>query len=218
MRLTARRNRLPTAPARCYRLGVQSGSSHCFTFLAADRQQQEFARPTSPRKTCVRVFCAGAAGRYSSRQGKPRRSATGCGACGYKTASGRSKWPNRDPLGEYGFEAVLDNVATRSLWENQFAELSERPNLYEFVENDPEGGVDLAGLALIPKLFPNPPPSKSSRPPYHLPPPPPPPPPSVNINWLNCANNLGGFGWGTNGTFGPGKSTNGNGNTYLPIK
>jgi hypothetical protein len=92
MRLTARRNRLPMALARCYRLGVQSGSSHCFTFLAADRQQQEFARPTSPRQTCVRVFCAGAAGRYSSRHGKPRRTAAGCGACGYKTASGRRSW------------------------------------------------------------------------------------------------------------------------------
>ncbi len=49
--------------------------------------------------------------------------ATGCGACGYKTVSGRGKWPNRDPIGELG-----------------------GINLYEYAGNDAVDNVDPFGL------------------------------------------------------------------------
>jgi len=44
-------------------------------------------------------------------------------ACAYRTASGRAKWLNRDPIGELGGY-----------------------NVYAFVDNDPTGGIDLFGL------------------------------------------------------------------------
>ena len=117
------RFRLSTAPARCYRLGVETGTASCFAPLAADRlRRPPFARLTSPLKTRVQGFCRGASGRFSSRLRRSRAIATGCGACGYKTASGRGKWPNRDPIGEAG-----------------------GINLYGFVGNDPIDRVDPLG-------------------------------------------------------------------------
>jgi hypothetical protein len=102
-----RRNRLPTGPARCYRLGVETGTASCFNLLAADRQQRpSLARPTSPLKTRVRGFCRSASGRSSSRHQKTHAIATGSEPCGYKTASGRGKWPNRDPINDPGFQAL----------------------------------------------------------------------------------------------------------------
>jgi hypothetical protein len=91
--------------------------------------------PTSLRKTRVRGFCAGPSGRYSSRHGKPRRIATGCGVCGYKTASGRGKWPNRDPIGEKGFEHLR-----RQGWGHTDA------NRYLFARNNPLKFFDPLGL------------------------------------------------------------------------
>jgi len=44
-------------------------------------------------------------------------------ACAYRTASGRAKWPNRDPIGEKG-----------------------GVNLYGFAENNPVNQMDLLGL------------------------------------------------------------------------
>jgi len=44
-------------------------------------------------------------------------------ACAYRTASGRAKWPNRDPIGEVGGN-----------------------NLYNFVGNDPIRRIDSLGL------------------------------------------------------------------------
>ena len=117
------RFRLSTGPARCYRLGVETGTASCLTFLAADRQQRPLARPISPLKTRVRGFCRGASGRSSSRRRATSINATGCRVCGYKTASGRGKWPNRDPIGEMGCI-----------------------NLYSFVRNDPCDLYDPLGL------------------------------------------------------------------------
>ena len=52
----------------------------------------------------------------------------GSQACAYKTASGLGKWPNRDPLGEVGFELAargLTNPDKESLKENQRIALNE---------------------------------------------------------------------------------------------
>lgn len=103
---------------------METGTASCFTSLAADRlRRPPFACPTSPRKTRVRGFCRGPSGRFSSRHRRIRATATGCGGCGYKTASGRGKWPNRDPIGEQG-----------------------GINLYEFVGNRPLASIDILGL------------------------------------------------------------------------
>ena len=104
---------------------METGTASCFAPLAADRLRRlPFARPTSPRKTRVRGFYGYSSGRFSSRRRRSRAIATGCGACGYKTASGRGKWVNRDPLGENG-----------------------GLNLYAFVVNQPTLFMDRWGLA-----------------------------------------------------------------------
>ena len=69
----------------------------------------------------------------------------------YETASGRSNWPNRDPLGENG---VIDDLEG-GLVALQIA------NLYGFGPNDPINGFDIGGegwFRLIPwrKLLPKP--------------------------------------------------------------
>ena len=57
---------------------------------------------TSPLKTRVGTFRQPPSDRLS-RQGRRRRViATGSARCAYKTASGRGKWPNRDPIQERG--------------------------------------------------------------------------------------------------------------------
>ena len=53
----------------------------------------------------------------------------------YNPSTGR--WPNRDPLGEPGFELLQDGTPDV---------LGDGPNLYCFVENDPIGGYDFLGL------------------------------------------------------------------------
>jgi hypothetical protein len=99
----------------------------------------------------------------------------GSRACAYKTASGRRKWLNRDPLGEPGFELVASGSQTdkQSLKERQWAALNalrlrvNNPtlimlidrklsklksfkngdlNLYLFVKNDPIDFLDNYGL------------------------------------------------------------------------
>ena len=106
-------------------MGVETGTASCFAPLAADRlRRQPFARPTSPHKTRVRGFYGCSSGRFSSQRRRIRRIATGCGPCGYKTVSGRSKWVNRDPLEERG-----------------------GLNLYAFALNEPTVLIDNLGLS-----------------------------------------------------------------------
>jgi hypothetical protein len=120
-----RKNRLCTVPARWYRFRVETGTASCLTFLAADRQQRlPVACPTSPLKTRVRGFCRPASGRHSFRRRKTPINTPGLRGCGYKTASGRGKWPNRDPIEELGGN-----------------------NLYNFVLNEPVGLIDFKGLS-----------------------------------------------------------------------
>ena len=48
------------------------------------------------------------------------------------------RWPNRDPLGELGFETLRDRSPNP---------LGDDPNLYAFVGNNPIGNTDFLGLA-----------------------------------------------------------------------
>jgi hypothetical protein len=57
----------------------------------------------------------------------------GLRACGYKTAPGRSNWPNRDPIGEKG-----------------------GMNLFAFNLNEPNDHIDAMGLKATPKPYPLP--------------------------------------------------------------
>ncbi len=103
---------------------METGTASCFHPLAADRLWRlPLACPTSPLKTRVRVFCARPSGRLSRRGRRTRATATGCGGCGYKTAPGRAKWVNRDPIEEDG-----------------------GINLYGYVGNNPVNDVDPLGL------------------------------------------------------------------------
>jgi len=100
-----------------------------FLAVAAGRCQRQIAAvvpPISPQKTRVRVSRRSASGRLSRRGRRSREIATGCGACGYKTASGRRKWLSRDPIRN----AEL---------------LPEGPNLYAYVADDPVNLTDPSG-------------------------------------------------------------------------
>ena len=56
------------------------------------------------------------------------------------------RWPNRDPLGEPGFELLQRVAPYRTHSHIRIpAELLERPNLYEYVENNPVNDVDVNG-------------------------------------------------------------------------
>ena len=57
------------------------------------------------------------------------------------------RWPNRDPLGELGFEIIRKHnaVRTKRIFP-EFAELAQGPDLYEFVQNSPVLKADLFGL------------------------------------------------------------------------
>jgi RHS repeat-associated protein len=58
------------------------------------------------------------------------------------------RWPNRDPLGEYGFEATR-HTATRNVASVRLsvgAEPITGPNLYGFIGNNPIDGNDPDGL------------------------------------------------------------------------
>ncbi len=92
--------------------------------LAASGRRRPPRRATSPLKTRVGVFCRRPPGRHRSHHSQVAYLASGCPACGYKTASGRGKWLNADPAG-----------------------LAEGPNLYAYVGNKPIDAVDPLGLA-----------------------------------------------------------------------
>jgi RHS repeat-associated protein len=81
---------------------------------------------TSPVKSRVWGCPRPPSGRLSLRARSGHRIATGWGACGYKTASGRRRWPNRDPLGIGG-----------------------GINLYGFVGNDAVDRMDPDGRILF---------------------------------------------------------------------
>ena len=88
---------------------VANHPSGFFDLAAAPRQPLAVAAwPTSPRKTRVRGFRRHASGRLSSRRRCRSIITPGSRGCAYKTVSGRHEWPNRDPLGEPGFELVAN--------------------------------------------------------------------------------------------------------------
>ncbi len=86
------------------------------------------------------------------------------------------RWPNRDPLGEPGFEVVR---RTKPSLVVPFAELQEGPDLYLFVGNAPTTDIDPLGLGLAPGAgIPHG---------YH---PPPPPTAAYQACVANCQNSL----------------------------
>ena len=79
---------------------------------------------TISRKTHVRAFRRHLSGRRCGRGRHRAIKSPRARGCIYKTTSGRSGWPNRDPLGERG-----------------------GANLYRFVGNNPVSKTDLLGLS-----------------------------------------------------------------------
>jgi hypothetical protein len=61
----------------------------------------------------------------------------GSRACAYRTASGRAKWPNRDPINEPGFNLLIGSQDAFNF--------DEEKNLYAFVHNDPLNKIDPDG-------------------------------------------------------------------------
>lgn len=114
-------------------LPVVTGDSSCFASLAARPPsaagvcRSVSGRATSPLENRVGGFRRGPSGRPSPRRFRGRASATGCRRRGYKTASGRRQWLNRDPIGE-----------------------AEGINLYTFVYNNPLGWTYPFGLSIQP--------------------------------------------------------------------
>jgi len=134
---------------------VANHPSGFFDLAAAPRQPLAVAAwPTSPRKTRVRGFRRHASGQTSSRRRCRSIITPGLRGCGYKTVSGRHEWPNRDPLGEPGFEVMQRAAPYRahSLVQGP-AERIEGPNLYEYVRNNPIQYVDPLGLQVPPQVI-----------------------------------------------------------------
>jgi hypothetical protein len=119
---------------------------------AAERVARASARGTSPRKTRVGGCPAHLSGRISRRGTRNRWIAPGGRGGAAKTASGRSSWPTRDPIGE-----------------------SPERDLYAFCRHDVATRIDIDGrqsykvqldqgefsLELVPKPFPGPTPALS---------------------------------------------------------
>jgi len=99
-----------------------------FARLAADplsvagSRWSSAAALTSPRKPRARSFCPTPSGRSSRRGRRGHGIVVGSRPCAYKTASGRSKWLSRDPIGERGGH-----------------------NLYTFTANAPVDYIDTDG-------------------------------------------------------------------------
>jgi RHS repeat-associated protein len=83
------------------------------------RRPPQRAAPKNSR----RGFFGTPSGRTLARRHLPHATAPGYRACGYKTASGRPKWLNRDPIG------IAGGI-----------------NLYAYVDNNPITGIDPLGL------------------------------------------------------------------------
>jgi hypothetical protein len=127
-----------------------------FTSLAADRVSAALPLPTSLPKTRVGGSRACASGRLSRRGRFHLINTPGLRACAYKTASGRGKWPNRDPLGDDGSLAIMtaglltkpDSGKVNALSDDEAFSLwsAINRNLYNFVDNNPVNEVDPLGL------------------------------------------------------------------------
>jgi len=121
--------------------------------------------PAAFPKTRVGSSRPCASGRLCRRGRRRPINTPGSRGCAYKTASGRGNWPNRDPLGERGFVPIcaglnrlqsfyeglksassLRDLTSRILSLIQPAESSDGLNLYAFVANNPNGGIDSLGL------------------------------------------------------------------------
>jgi hypothetical protein len=111
-----------------------------FVLLLYHRQHPTFA-PLLPnrQKSRVRGFSGCPSGRLSRRERQSPINTPGSRGCGYKTASGRRQWPNRDPLGEPGFETMRNQSADP---------LGDGLNLYAFVHNRPTDKFDPLGLVI----------------------------------------------------------------------
>jgi RHS repeat-associated protein len=89
---------------------VETSLPSCFPCLAARPLCSAARAPrilapnkaTSPLKTRVGGSRGCPPGRSSGRRVRTREIATTCRRYGYKTALGRSSWPNRDPIQEKG--------------------------------------------------------------------------------------------------------------------
>jgi hypothetical protein len=94
--------------------------------LSAARERVAFAPTwmTSPSKTRGGFSRCRASGRLCKRRRVRSMFTPGLHACAYKTASGRLKWPNRDPIGERG-----------------------GANLYNFLANCSQNRTDHTGLS-----------------------------------------------------------------------
>jgi len=109
---------------------------------------------TSPSKTRARNLRPPPSGRLSRRRRFRSMFTPGSRACAYRTASGRAKWPNRDPLGDLGFDmrnqllSFTGNQANRRPYSQTYViiEQWEGANLYGFVYNNPVLWVDAYGL------------------------------------------------------------------------
>ena len=127
-----------------------AGCQSRFSFLAADPLSAERScSPLKDKKSRLGFFCE-ASGRHSRRRRFRSMFAPGSRACGYKTASGRANWPNRDPINELGFELL------------QYGDIRDemgRSTPYTFVANNPISAIDFLGLKLgdVPGEIPFPP-------------------------------------------------------------
>jgi RHS repeat-associated protein len=62
--------------------------------------------------------------------------------------AGLQRWPNRDPMSERGFETLRGAPIWRNMRLRETVETIEGPDLYEFVENNPDNYYDKNGLLL----------------------------------------------------------------------
>ena len=72
----------------------------------------------------------------------------GSRGCAYKTASGRGKWPNRDPLTEDGFGIMLDGKSSVFLLP-LLRQSGYQLDLYDFVQNNSVNRYDPSGLCPV---------------------------------------------------------------------
>jgi len=128
---------------------VESAIHRCFPLLAARPPSSAAWAPrifapnkaTSPLKTRVGGSRHSPSGRSSRRRFGSREIATGCRQYAYKTALGRTSWPNRDPINEPGARLISGPPKGLRDW----GEL----NPYAFCENNPLSKIDPDGREVI---------------------------------------------------------------------